>query len=122
VKDIGLSAEFYRDNLEFTVAHQDGSFAIIIRDAVEVHLWAADDDSWRARSNSGPVVSGAESFIAGTASCRLRVEGIDELYARMRSLGIVHPNAQLGATSWGTREFGVLDLDNNLVTLFERSK
>jgi hypothetical protein len=31
----------------------------------------------------------------------------------------VHPHASLRLTAWGTQEFGLLDLDGNLVTLYE---
>jgi hypothetical protein len=33
---------------------------------------------------------------------------------------VVHPNAPLRETPWGTREFGALDPDGNLVSLYER--
>jgi hypothetical protein len=32
----------------------------------------------------------------------------------------VHPHAPLRDPWWGTREFGVLDPDGNLVTFYER--
>lgn len=120
VKDIAQSVGFYRDKLGFTLVHQESGFAILRRDDVEIHLWAASDESWRSRSSSSPVVSGAESFIAGTASCRIEVEGVDDLYQALSSLGILHPNAQLRDRWYGTREFGVVDPDNNLITFFER--
>lgn len=119
VRDIARSVEFYRDKLGFAVVHQEGEFAIVARDDVSIHLWAANDESWRARGPASPVVSGAESFIAGTASCRVSVQGIDELHRIVQPLGILHPRGSLRATPWGTREFGVLDLDRNLVTFAE---
>jgi catechol 2,3-dioxygenase-like lactoylglutathione lyase family enzyme len=122
VKNIGRSVEFYRDKLGFTVVHQEAGFAVLRRDAAEIHLWAASDEDWRTRSGSSPVVSGAESFIAGTASCRVAVEQVDELHAVLRPLGILHRNAPLRDQWWGSREFGVVDLDNNLVTFFENRK
>lgn len=64
--------------------------------------------------------AGAELYLAGTASCRLEVTGVGELYEHCRGLGVVHPNAPLTDQPWGTREFGVLDPDNNLVSLYER--
>ena len=67
------------------------------------------------------VRSGAESFIAGTASCRVQVIGVDELHGELQPLNITHPNAQLADKPWGTREFGILDPDNNLITFFERT-
>lgn len=66
-----------------------------------------------------PIVSGEESFFAGTASCRIRAENIDELYQRIQPLDTLHSNGQLKEQPWGDRDFSVLDLDNNLITLFE---
>jgi catechol 2,3-dioxygenase-like lactoylglutathione lyase family enzyme len=120
VRQIGQSVAFYREKLAFTAVHQDTDFAILRRDAVEMHLWEASDERWQGRSSAAPVVSGAESFIAGTASCRIQVVGVDELHAELQPRGILHPNAQLADQPWGTREFGVVDADGNLITFFER--
>ena len=67
-----------------------------------------------------PVRSGAESFIAGTASCRILTEGVDELYEELRAAEVLHPVSRDGVTDtdFGTREFATLDLDGNLVTFF----
>jgi catechol 2,3-dioxygenase-like lactoylglutathione lyase family enzyme len=119
VRHIARSVEFYRDKLGFALRHEEDAFAILGRDAVELHLWAAADERWRARAGPSPVVSGAESFIAGTASCRVAVVGVEELHRSLEPLGIVHPNAHLATKPWGTREFAVLDLDRNLITFFE---
>lgn len=85
--------------------------AILERDQVELHLWAANK----------PNVPGAEPFIAGTASCRMRVSEIDALYAELLPKAIVHPNGSLEDKPRGTREFAILDPDNNLVTFFASS-
>jgi catechol 2,3-dioxygenase-like lactoylglutathione lyase family enzyme len=119
VRHMDRSVEFYRDKLRFTLIHREDGFAIFRRDAAEIHVWAASDEAWRARDGTSPVVSGAESFIAGTASCRVEVEGVDELYRELRPLGILEPDAQPRDQWWGSREFHVKDPDNNLVTLFE---
>lgn len=120
VVDVAQSAAFYRDVLGFTLIHHDTGFAIVRRDGVELHLWEASDQRWKERGALPPIVSGAESFIAGTASCRVMVEELDGLHAELEPRGILHPNAQLQDQPWGTREFGVCDLDNNLITFFER--
>ena len=122
VKDIERSVEFYRDKLGFMVVHQEAGFVVLRRDATEIHLWAATDEVWRTRGGSSPVVSGAESFIAGTASCRVAVDHVDELHTALHPSGILHPNAPLCDQWWGSREFGVVDLDNNLITFFENRK
>jgi catechol 2,3-dioxygenase-like lactoylglutathione lyase family enzyme len=119
VKEIARSVAFYRDQLGFSVAHQEEGFAIVRRDAVEVHLWAASDERWPTRGGPSPVVSGAESFIAGTASCRIGVTGVEELHRGLAPRGILHPKGQLADRPWGTREFAVLDLEGNLLTFFE---
>jgi catechol 2,3-dioxygenase-like lactoylglutathione lyase family enzyme len=119
VRDVARSVEFFRDKVGLPVRHQERGFAILSRDAVEVHLWQANDESWRTRDRDRPIVSGAESFIAGTASCRIRVKGVEELYEALRPLGIVHNNAPLSVQPWGDRDFAILDPDGNLVTFFE---
>lgn len=120
VRKLDLRLLFYRDMLGFMLVYHEGGFAILRRDAVELHLWEANDERWRTRQDgTAPVVSGAESFIAGTASCRVAVAGVDALYAELLPHGIIHPNAPLTDQPWGLREFGVLDPDNNLITFFE---
>lgn len=119
--DMARSLAFDRDRLGLTVGFQADGFAKLVRDSVELHLWAATDASWTTRGgDTSPVRSGAETFIAGTASCRIGVEGVDELHQVIEPLGILHPNSRLADTDFGTREFGVLDPDGNLVTFFER--
>ncbi|HSL12051.1 MAG TPA: VOC family protein [Actinomycetota bacterium] len=122
VRDTAAAVGFYRDRLGFDVVHHDGGFAVLGRDAAVLHLWQAGDESWRERSSfEHPVRSGAESFIAGTASCRIEVDGVDELYAELRARDVLHPVSVNGvsATDFGTREFATLDGDGNLVTFFQ---
>lgn len=120
VSDIERSVSFYRDTLGFSVDYRDDGFAIVHRDDVEIHLWAATDEDWRTGDESSPMVSGAESFIAGTASCRVGVETVDVLHASLHPRGIIHPNAPLRDTEYGTREFTVVDPDHNAIAFFER--
>src|SRR5262249_11055283 len=104
VKDIGRSVEFYRDKLGFTLLHQEAGLPIFRRGAADIHLWAANDEGWRTcGGGSSPVVSGAESFIAGTASCRVEVEGVDELYQELHRLGILEADALPRDQWWGSR-------------------
>ena len=122
VRDAAAAVAFYRDRLGFEVLHHDGGFAVLARDEAVVHIWEASDETWRdGISSDRPVASGAESFIAGTASFRIRVEGVDELYDEMRRSDVLHPVSKSGVddTDFGTREFATLDCDGNLVTFFE---
>ena len=65
---------------------------------------------------------GAESFIAGTASCRILVQGVDELYEELKAQDVLHRVSLDGVddTDFGTREFATLDRDGNLLTFFQR--
>jgi catechol 2,3-dioxygenase-like lactoylglutathione lyase family enzyme len=122
VRDAAAAVDFYRDRLGFVVGHHDGGFAVLGRDDAVVHLWEAGDESWRERDSlERPVRSGAESFLAGTASCRILVEGVDDLYAELAAADVLHPVSKDGVddTDFGTREFATLDLDGNLVTFFQ---
>lgn len=121
VRDASAAVAFYRDRLGFEVLHHDGGFAVMCRDEAVLHLWEASDESWRERDvTERPVSSGAESFIAGTASCRIRVVGVDELYDELRRNDVLHPVSKKGVddTDFGTREFATLDLDGNLIVFF----
>ena len=122
VQDAAAAVAFYGDRLRFDPVHHDAGFAVLVRDEAVVHLWEASDDSWRGRDvGARPVKSGAESFIAGTASCRIAVEGVDELYDEMRRAEVLHRASQEGvtATNFGTREFATVDLDGNLLSFFQ---
>ena len=127
VRDVGAAVQHYATRFGFESPHQDDGFAVLVRDEARVHLWRADDDGWRQRSledlRECPVQSGAETFLAGTASCRIavdRVELVDGLYAELAAAGVLHP-ADTGAprdTDFGTREFATLDLDGNLLEFY----
>ena len=122
VRDTARAVDFYRDKLGFSVIHRDRGFAVLRRDAAEVHLWEACDESWRERSQDDrPVRSGAESFIAGTASCRIATEGVDDLYEELSVHDVLHPLSRDGVqnTDFGTREFAALDPDGNLISFFK---
>ncbi len=123
VKSTGAALTFYAERLGFTTIHVDRGFAVMVRDGAEIHLWQASDDRWMHRTlESGPPVrSGAESFISGTASCRIQTDDIEALYAELSAAKVLHPTDS-GApqpTDWGTVEFAVLDLDGNLLTFFQ---
>jgi catechol 2,3-dioxygenase-like lactoylglutathione lyase family enzyme len=123
VEDMKEATAFYAGKLGFTVRHQEDDFAILVRDDVEIHLWKAGDESWRGRGVgmvSLPVCSGAESFLAGTASCRIEVQGINQLYEECKTNGVLHsPNTVVEDQPWGDREFAAVDLYRNLLTFYE---
>ncbi|MEM7291581.1 MAG: VOC family protein, partial [Pseudomonadota bacterium] len=120
VRDLEAGIAFYVDTLGFQAIYKDdGGYAVLKLDGIELHLWLANDETWRTRDHSEPIVSGAESFIAGTHSCRIRVNGIENRWQKMHALECIHPNANLEKKPWGTTEFGVLDPYGNLIIFFE---
>jgi catechol 2,3-dioxygenase-like lactoylglutathione lyase family enzyme len=122
VRDAGAAVGFHRERLGFQVLHHDGGLAVAARDDAAVHLWQAGDESWQERDSlERPVRSGAESFIAGTASCRVQVDGVDELYEELRGKDVLHPVSRDGVsdTEFGSREFATLDQEGNLLTFFQ---
>ena len=123
-QDVAASSAFFEQRLGFTIVHSEKYFAIVRRDAVDIHLWAACDRSWRARRFlPGPLRrSGAETFIAGTASCRIELDDVDALHHELSAAGVLHPTDRgtPTTTEWHTREFAALDLDGNLLTFFAR--
>lgn len=123
VCSVAAAVVYYRERLGFTIVHEERGFAIVVRDDAEIHLWGASDEGWRSRADiaTNPVCSGAESFIAGTASCRIAVEGVDDLYAELKAGDVLHsPSTVVEDTDWGTREFPALDGDGNLLTFYAR--
>lgn len=126
VQDIKQSMEFYTTKLGFTVRHHDDGFCIVVRDDVEIHLWKSGDESWKNKGASlveNPVCSGAESFIAGTASCRIEVQGIEELFEEYKNKKILHSvSTKVEAQPWGDKEFHAVDIHRNLLTFYEEIK
>lgn len=126
VADTAAAVDFYVRRLGFEVLHQSGGFAVLRRDDAVLHLWAADDTGWRLRDSADlaekPVRTGAEDFLAGTASCRIAVDEVDGLHAELAAADVLHPTDR-GApvdTDHGTREFHALDLDGNLLSFYRR--
>jgi hypothetical protein len=122
VNNLGAAVAYYRDRFGFDASHETGDFAVLVRDDAVLHLWGATDDAWSSREDLGrhPVCSGAESFLAGTASCRIEVSDVDALFAELQSVGVLHDVSRAGvtATDFGTREFATMDSDGNLLTFF----
>ena len=122
VRNVGAAVAYYRDRFGFGAPHETDTFAVLVRDDAVLHLWGATDDDWRSRADlvRHPICSGAESFLAGTASCRIEVSDVDALFAELGAAGVLHDVSRAGvtATDFGTREFATLDCDGNLLTFF----
>ena len=102
--DIERTVSFYCSKLGFARVYvEPGGWGIVSRDNVQIHFWPCQ-----------------ERHIAENTSCRVYVDGIDELFNELNAQGVVHPKAPLQDKPWGSREFGVLDEDGNLITFAER--
>jgi hypothetical protein len=123
VVSVKKAVDFYQAKMGFYARHQEQTFAILVRGDVEIHLWQACDKSWKFRSLIlflRPIWSGAETFIAGTASCRVEVEGIDQLYTEYKVQGVLHgEHSVVEEQYWGHRDLATLDLYRNLITFYE---
>lgn len=76
----------------------------------------------RGNLSTEPIISGAESFLPGTAGCRIEVHSVNELFEEYKQQGILYNSGtKVESKPWGTNEFPTLDLHRNLLTFFERT-
>jgi catechol 2,3-dioxygenase-like lactoylglutathione lyase family enzyme len=122
VRDVRAAVAHYREQFGFDTRHASVDFAVLARDEAVLHLWGATDEGWRSRENltERPIQSGAESFLAGTASSRIELIDVDALFEELQGQGVLHDVSRGGVdtTDFGTREFATVDLDGNLLTFF----
>lgn len=101
--DIAKTIEFYVSELGFEKVYgEQKQYGVVSRDDISIHFWACSDPE-----------------IAKATSCRIQTEGIEEMYADLSSRGVVHAKATLEDKPWGSREFGIVDRDGNLLVFFE---
>jgi hypothetical protein len=105
VRDVGAAVAYYRDRFGFEAPYVADDFAILARDEAVLHLWGAADEQWPSREDlsARPVCSGAESFLAGTASCRIEVVGVESLFGELAPRGVLHDGShgEVESTDWG---------------------
>ena len=105
-RDVEEAIGFYRASFGFDLLYRDDTpaqFAIVSQDAARLHLFASQD-----------------KHLADWTSLRIEVDGIDDLYARCREVGCVHPNGLLGERPWGTREFSIIDPSGVCIALVQK--
>ena len=100
VQDIADARAFYCDQLGFDFLFEQGTYAGVGLDAVELHL-------------NGYATEGL-----GSAVVRFEVAGIDEWHATLEAKGLVDPEEPLRTEPWGMRQFGVRDADRNQLMFF----
>ena len=94
VRDVSAAVVRYRERFGFEPRYEASGFAVVVRDDAVLHLWGATDEDWRSRAElaAGPVCSGAESFLAGTASCRIEAIDVDALFEELQEQCVLHPS------------------------------
>ena len=106
-RDVRRSIEFYVDRLGFTLngqdSHSDPHYAVVGRDAVELHLQWHDPAEWSAVER--PMV-------------RFEVPAVEALFDEFKETGVFHEQTALRDTPWGTREFAFFDPDQNGMTFY----
>ncbi len=102
--DMQRTVEFYREKMGFVSHYTSDEFSIMSRfdRAFELQFWRCDDP-----------------HIAEMTACYVSVRNIERLYAEYEAQGILHPNAHLQVKPHGMKEFGVVDLDGNLILFGE---
>jgi catechol 2,3-dioxygenase-like lactoylglutathione lyase family enzyme len=106
-RDVRRSIEFYVARLGFTLNGQDSQsdahYAVVGRDAVELHLQWHDPAEWSAVER--PMV-------------RFEVPAVEALFDEFKGTGVFHETTALRDTPWGTREFAFFDPDQNGLTFY----
>ncbi|MGB0788050.1 MAG: bleomycin resistance protein [Marinirhabdus sp.] len=101
---IAKTVRFYGDALGFkTVIYQDESYAVLKRDAVEIHFWKCKNRK-----------------IPKNTSCYVHVTEIGALYSELQKTNCIHPNGPLTEQPWGMSEFAVLDGDGNMIKFAQK--
>ncbi len=60
-----------------------------------------------------------DRYLAEHTSCRINVTDVEGLYREFKPKSVVHPKGDLRNTAWGTKEFGVVDINGNAITFYE---
>ena len=97
---------FYVEKLGFTLEFTDAetpSYAGVRRDGVELHLQWHDGSEWSRVERP---------------HLRFLVTDIDALCREFKERGALGEATTVGETGWGTREFGLFDLNKNGLTFY----
>ena len=101
--NIDETVAFYEKKIGFSKLYQDEGFAILYRDEVYINFTGTTD-----------------KYLPDNTACRINVTDVESLYRELEPQGIIHPNAPLETTEWGTKEFAIIDVSGNLITFSER--
>lgn len=104
VRDVSRALDYYVQKLgfkiEFRYQEDPDNYAGVYRDNVYLHMqWQHPDEF--------------EKGTAGRLRFRILVTDPDAIFQEYKDKGIIDEKTQIRDTEWGTREFGIRDLDGN---------
>ena len=109
VRDMGTALEFYEGKLGFEKVFDDApeggapiSYAGVSRGGLCLHLQTMAP----GENPTMPLM-------------RIAVENIEPLYEEYKAKGLVGPRGQLEAKPWGSKDFGVYDLNKAALVFYE---
>lgn len=98
--DLQESVDFYTNRLGFKSIGRYDDYAIVVRDAAEIHFWLCK-----------------ERQIAENTSCYIRVADISGLHQELTASGLMAKEPLL--QPWGMKELYVIDPHGNLLKFGE---
>jgi hypothetical protein len=99
--DIRDTIFFYETKLGF-LATNYGVYAIMTKGDIQLHFFECRDPE-----------------LCKNPGCYIYVNNIEDLYAKLSVLDIIHPNGKLEERSWGMKEFSVTDNNGNVLRFGE---
>ena len=102
MRDKSITRDFFINKLGFEQSGGDfDGYLMVKKDDVEIHFF--EFKTLDPKENYGQVY--------------IRTDDIDAVYQSFQDNQVgIHPNGDLQTTSWGQKEFSILDPDNNLLT------
>ncbi len=102
MRNKAMTRDFYINKLGFVQHGGDfDEYLMVEKDRIQIHFFEFKELD--PKENYGQIY--------------IRTDDIDALYQFFQENQIsIHPNGDLQTTSWGQKEFSILDPDNNLLT------
>lgn len=104
VRDVNKALAYYVEKLgfqiEFRYKEDPDNYAGVYREGVYLHMQWQHEDEFKKGT-------------AGRLRFRILVTDPDKLFQEYKDKGIIDEKTKLRDTEWGTREFGIRDLNGN---------
>ena len=104
-QDIARDEAWYKEKLGLQTYFADSMYAVMYQDNIVIHL------QWHADTLDDPLLGGSV--------VRLKTNDIRPMFRELVQRGTVTEDALRENTPWGTHEFGVFDLNRNLIFIIQ---